>query len=206
MSQSSQTEANQVIAGDAAILARRYAGALYDLAEEQKQLDAVASDLRSLRSLNQESAEFQYIAGHPRLTRKQLVQSAQAIAKSASLNPLTGNFLALIAQNRRLSIIGAIIEAFLGELAKRRGEFTAEVRSAKVLSTAQQEQLAGKLRDLAGGKVHVSVREDASLLGGLTVKLGSRLIDASIKTKLARLERQLKSQTDQSQTAQKGAA
>ncbi len=204
MSQQSTATTNPIIAGDAAILARRYAGALYDLAEEQKQLDAVATDLRTLRNLNQESAEFQYIAGHPRLTRKYLVQAAQAIAKAAVLNPLTGNFLALVAQNRRLNIIGAVIEAFLNDLAKRRGEFTADVRSAKSLSAAQQEQLANKLRELAGGKVHISVREDASLLGGMTVKLGSRLIDASVKTKLARLERQLKSQT--TVWTQKGAA
>jgi F-type H+-transporting ATPase subunit delta len=203
LSQSVQTTATKVIAGDAAILARRYAGALYDLAEEQKQLDAVASDLRALRILNQESAEFQYISAHPRLTRKNLVQAAQAVAKGAGFNPLTGNFLALIAQNRRLNVIGAVIDAFLNELAKRRGEFTADVRSVKPLSASQQEQLASKLRELAGGKVHISMREDASLLGGMTVKLGSRLIDASVKTKLARLERQLKTQT---MTSQKGAA
>ncbi len=201
MTQSATTTANPIIAGDAAILARRYAGALYDLADEQKQLDAVASDLRALRILNQESAEFQYVASHPRLTRKQLVQAAQAVAKGAGFHPLTGNFLALIAQNRRLNVIGAVIDAFLNELAKRRGEFTADVRSAKPLSASQQEQLATKLRELAGGKVHMSLREDASLLGGMTVKLGSRLIDASIKTKLARLERQLKTHT-----IQKGAA
>lgn len=204
MPQPTETTQTPLIAGDAAVLARRYAGALYDLAEEQKQLDVVAGDLRALRTLNHESAEFQYVAGHPRLTRKQLVQAAQLVAKSAGLSLLTSNFLALIAQNRRLNIISAVIDAFLDQLASRRGEFTADVRSATSLSAAQQEQLAAKLRELAGGKVHISVREDASLLGGMTVKLGSRLIDASIKTKLARLERQLKSQTT-TQT-QKGAA
>lgn len=199
--QTSQTEKHSPIAGEAAILAQRYAGAFYELADEQKQLDAVAADLRALRVINQESAEFQYLAKHPRLARSVMVKAVQALATTAGFNKLTSNFLALIAQNRRLNVIGAVIEAFLDELAKRRGEFTADVRSAKALSAAQQEQLSAKLRELAGGKVHILVREDASLLGGLTVKLGSRLIDASLKTKLARLERQLKSNM-----TQKGAA
>jgi F-type H+-transporting ATPase subunit delta len=192
-----------ISSGDGAILAKRYAGALYDLADEQKQLDAVAADLRMLYSLHNSSAEFRYISSQPRLSRAQLFKAMQAISTSAKLNGLTANFLSLLAQNRRLSELSAMVDAFLDELATRRGEFTADVRSAKALSSVQQEKLAANLRDMAGGKVHLMLREDASLLGGLTVKLGSRLIDASVKTKLARLERQLKSQPI---NTQKGAA
>lgn len=199
----SQDATSPIIAGDAAVLARRYAGALYQLADEQKQLDAIASDLRALKNLQQESAEFRAIACHPRLTRAQLVGAMQKVASAAKLNPLTANFLALVAQNRRLAELSFMIDSFLDDLAARRGEYNADVCSAKPLSSAQQEQLAVKLREIAGGKVHLSVREDASLLGGLTVKLGSRLIDASVKSKLARIERQLKSQPLPSQ---KGAA
>ncbi|MFY9287167.1 MAG: F0F1 ATP synthase subunit delta [Alphaproteobacteria bacterium] len=198
----SQQVTTQIIAGDAAILARRYAGALYELADEQKQLDAVASDLRALRNLQQESTEFRAIAAHPRLTRAQLVKAMRQVAETAKLNKLTANFLMAVAQKRRLPELPAMIDNFLSELATRRGEYSAEVRSATPLSAAQQELLAGNLRELAGGKVHITVREDASLLGGLVVKLGSRLIDASVKAKLARLERQLKSQSH----TQKGAA
>lgn len=182
--------------GESAVLARRYASAFYQLAEEQKALDAAAADLRLLKSIAQENNEFHHIAFNPRLTRAQLVKAAQKITATAKLNPLTGNFLGLIAQKRRLKLLGAMIDSFLNELAMRRGEFTAEVRAAHKLTPAQQEELASQLRALAGGKVHLIVNEDKSLLGGLTVKMGSRLIDASVKSKLARLERQLKSRME----------
>jgi len=192
-----------VASGDGFILAQRYAGALYGLADEQKQLDAVAADLRLLQGLQNSSPEFRYIARQPRLSRAQLLKAMQALAASARLNGLTANFLFVLAQNRRLGQLSAIVDAFLDELATRRGEFTADVRSARPLSSAQQEQLTAHLCQMAGGKVHLILREDATLLGGLVVKLGSRLIDASVKSKLARLERELKSQ---SITTQKGAA
>ena len=183
------------VSGDAAILARRYAGALYELAEEQKQLDAVAGDLRNLKALAQESREFQMITGNPNLPRAQLVKAVQELATAAKFNKLTGNFLALVAQNRRLNALTAMCDAFLAELAEKRGEFSAEVRTARALTPPQHEQLAAQLQTLTGGKVHMTVAEDKSLIGGLIVKLGSKLIDASIKSKLARLERQLKNQS-----------
>ncbi len=191
-----------IIAGDDAVLARRYAGALYDLASEQKQLDAVAGDLRGLKQLLRESAEFRAIAAHPRLSRDQLVAMVKQVADIAKLNKLTANFLALTARNRRLASLDGIINAFLAELASRRGEYTAEVSTAQALSPAQQEQLATKLSAWAGGKVHLAMHKDVSLLGGIVVKMGSRLIDASVRTRLNQLERQLKSK----QTTQKGAA
>lgn len=188
-----QSDAIPVIAGDAAVLARRYAGALYSLALDQKTLDPVAEDLRALQKLIRESADFRAFASNPRLSRPSQVKAVQAIAADAKLNRLTGNFLALLAQNRRLDLLDAVINAYLQELAARRGEFTAEVRSAEALSPEQEEQLAVRLRDLAGGKVSFTVTQDKSLLGGLVVRLGSKLIDASVKSRLARLERQLKS-------------
>jgi len=181
----------RLISGDAAVLARRYGGALYELADEQKQMDEVAAELRGLRSLVRDSAEFRYISTQPRLTRPQLITAVQAVAASAGLSKLTTNFLSMVAKNRRLNILSGVIDAFLGELAERRGEFTADVHTARALTSAQEEQLASKLREIAGGKVHLTVKEDKGLIGGITVKLGSRLIDASIKTKLQRLERQL---------------
>jgi len=184
-----------IVAGDMAVLARRYAGALYDLAQDQKQLDAVAADLRILRNLGRESAEFHLLVSNPHIARADLVKAVRQIAAVAKFSPLTSNFLALVAQNRRLPQLTAICDAFLAQLAARRGEFTAEVRTAQALTTTQQEQLAAQLHVLAGGKVHLMVAEDKSLLGGITVKIGSRLIDASIKSKLAKLERQLKSQS-----------
>jgi len=206
--QAAPTPNQQIIAGDTAVLARRYAEALYELADEQKQLDAVASDLRALRILHYESPEFRYVALQPRLTRAQAVKAMGAVAAAAHFNKLTANFLALVAKNRRLSILESVIDAFLSELAARRGEFTADVCTARALSPAQEEQLAAQLRELAGGKVHLVTREDKRLIGGMTVKMGSRLIDASVRTRLGRLERQLKSGPLQpaTQSAIEGAA
>ncbi len=190
----SQSVERKLVSGEAAILARRYAGAFYELAEQEKCLDAVANDLRTLQTVADSNANFIAIANHPRLTRAQLVKVAESLSATLNLQKLTGKFLALTAQHRRLPILAAIIDAFLAQLAEKRGEFSASVRTATALTAQQTEQLSARLAALAGGKVHVNIREDKSLIGGLMVQLGSRLIDASIKGKLERLERKLKSE------------
>lgn len=185
---------SQLVSGDVAVLGRRYGASLYELAEEQKVLDSVAADLRNLLKVAEGDADFIAIANHPRLTRAQLVKIADKLSETMKLNKLTGKFLALVAEHRRMQILPVIIRSFLDELASRRGEHTAYVRSAAPLSSQQSEQLSARLASLAGGKVHVEISEDKSLIGGLTVQLGSRLIDASIKSKLQRLERKLRSE------------
>jgi F-type H+-transporting ATPase subunit delta len=192
-----------IVSGTAAVLARRYAGALYALADERKDVDSVAADMRILKTLERESSEFSVLAHNPRLPRAALVKAVRQVAAAAKFSFLTSNFLGLLAQGRRLSLLPAICEQFLAELASRRGEFTAEVRTARPLSHTQEEQLATSLRTLAGGRVHLSVKEDKSLLGGIVVRMGSRLIDTSVRGKLERLSRVLKSQ---SMNLQKGAA
>ena len=188
-------DARPIVAGDAAIVvAPLCARALLELAEEQKQLDAVAADLRTLRNLSRESAEFRTLAANPRIARSALAKAVRQVAEAAKFNVLTANFLALAAQNRRLPQLDAMIAAFLAALAAARGEFAAEVQAAEVLTPGQQERLSAQLPEaLTGGKVHVHINQDKSLIGGLVVELGSRLIDASVKGRLERLERQLKS-------------
>jgi F-type H+-transporting ATPase subunit delta len=179
------------------MLARRYAGALFELADEQGQLDVIAADLRLVKILTSESAEFRQITSHPRLKRSDLIDAMQQVAKTGKLHALTTNFLKLVAQGRRLNQLSAIVDAFLKQLADQRGELAADVHVAHPLTEAQREKLAAQLKQLASSnKVQLTVTEDPSLLGGMTVKLGSHLIDASVKTKLARLERQLKSQEE----------
>lgn len=182
------------VSGDTAILARRYGGALFELAQEQNALDVVAADLRQIKRWTEESGDFHMLAADPNFQRAQMVKAMQEIAIKAGLHKLAANFLALVAQNRRIGQLAAMCDAFFAELAEKRGEFSAEIRTAQPLSPAQQQQLATQLQTLAGGKVHMSVKEDKRLLGGIIVKIGSKLIDASVKSKLARLERQLKSQ------------
>ena len=191
-----QTETSSVItAGN--VVARRYGGALFELAEEQDQLDAVAGDLRLLKILARDNTDFKQLANHPRLARADLVEVMKQIGKAGKLHALTGNFLMLVADSRRLACLGAMADAFLAQLATHRGELIADIRVAHALTEAQSEKLAVQLRQLAASsKVQLAVKVDPALLGGMTVKLGSHLIDASVKTKLARLERRLKSQEE----------
>ena len=189
-----EPEAPQIIAGDSAVLARRYANALYALAEEKKQLDTVAADLRAFRESVQDNHDFQKMVHNPRLSRLQLAAIMQQLAEQSKMGEVATLFLALLARKRRLDHLHDITGMFLNELATKRGEYTVEVQTAQALTDEQQEQLIVQLNKITGGKVRLIVKEDASLLGGLIVKWGSRLIDASIKGKLEQIERQLKAQ------------
>jgi F-type H+-transporting ATPase subunit delta len=185
---------HKIISGDAAILAKRYAGALFELASADKAVDAVANDVRALAQLLYTDPTISTIVKDPRLNRTQLIKLAQTLAQSLNAHKLTGKFLSLVADNRRLNLLAPITQAFLTELGTRNSEHSATVRTAEPLSPQQQERLAEKLATLAGGKVKLETLLDKSLIGGLTVQIGSRLIDASIRNKLQRLERQLKSE------------
>ena len=168
-------------------LAERYAAALFELADERKALDAVASDLAGLRHMIDESADLRRMIRSPVLQRDEQARAISAIAERAGLNPLTRNLLGLLARNRRLFALSEMIQAFLQILAERRGEVTAQVIAAQELSEAQRRAVDDRLRNAVGRKVAVDFRVDASLLGGLVVKVGSRMVDASLKSKLARL-------------------
>ena len=180
------------VAGDQAVLARRYVGALVALAEQEGAVEAVSKDMASLRQLWQESAEWRFVATDPRLDYDEVLKTVAHIVIMAELNKLTGNFLAIVAQNRRLNMLPLLIETFFEEVSLRRGESRAFVRVAHGLSDAQQAALSDALTTVVGGKVNISMVEDPSLIGGLTVKIGSRYLDASVKTKLDHLERSLK--------------
>ena len=173
-------------------LAERYATALFDLADERKALDQVAGDLRSLAAMLAESADLRRLIRSPVLDRKSQANAVAAIADAARLSPLVRNFLGLLAQNRRLFALPAMIDAFLAQLAERRGEVTAQVTSAAPLSPAQAGALQEALRKTVGAKLTIDSRIDPSLLGGLVVRFGSRMIDASLKSKLNRLQLAMK--------------
>lgn len=173
-------------------LAERYAKALFDLADEERTLDAVAADLKSLAGMLAESADLRRMVRSPVLDRDSQGKAIAALADAAQLSHLTRNFLGLVARNRRLFALPEMIEAFLATLAVRRGEITAQVVSATPLTPAQSEALAEALRRSAGAKLTIDSRIDPSLLGGLVVRLGSRMIDASLKSKLNRLQLAMK--------------
>jgi F-type H+-transporting ATPase subunit delta len=173
-------------------LADRYATALFDLADERKALDQVSEDLRRLRAMLNESAELRRLVRSPILSRLEQGRAITAIAERSGLSPLTRSFLGLVAQNRRLFAVPAMIDAFLARLAARRGEITAEVAAAQALTPAQLDAVNEQLRKAMGSKVAVEVRVDPALLGGLVVKVGSRMVDASLRSKLHRLQLAMK--------------
>ncbi len=173
-------------------LAERYATALFALADERKLLDVMAADLRALRDLIAESADLRRLIRSPVLARAAQGKAIAAIAAAAGADPLTRNFLGLLARNRRLFALPEMIKHFLATLALRRGEVTAEVTVAQALTPAQLERLGDELRKSVGRKVTVDLRIDPKLLGGLVVRLGSRMVDASLESKLHRLEMAMK--------------
>ena len=173
-------------------LAGRYALALLDLADEQKQLDQVADDLRGLKELIGESEDLRRLISNPIYSRDQQAKALEAILDKAGGGQLTRRFLLVVAHNRRLFAVPSMIDAYLGELARRRGEVTAQVTSARQLSDQQQQALADALKASMGDKVQVEVKVDQSLIGGLIVKIGSRMIDSSLRSKLQRLQLAMK--------------
>jgi F-type H+-transporting ATPase subunit delta len=174
-------------------LAERYAAALFDLADERRILDEVATDLRQLRGMLQSSGDFLRLIRSPVLSRDQQAKAVAVIAERAGFSQLVRDFLGVVARNRRLFAIPAMIGSFLAKLAARRGEVTAEVTAAHPLSEAQLGILNEQLRRSIGARVSVDVRIDRTLIGGLVVKVGSRMIDGSIKSKLQRLQLAMKS-------------
>lgn len=169
-------------------LAARYALALYELADDQKALDAVASDLASFRQLVAESDAFVRLIRSPVLSRADQTHGVAAICDKFGANALTAKFLGMLATNRRLFALPDMITAYLAELARRRGEVAADVTSAVPLSDDQVKAVTDALRTVVGKKVSVNLAVDPSLIGGLVVRVGSRMIDSSLRTKLLRLQ------------------
>ena len=169
-------------------LAERYAAALFELADERHELDTVAGDMRELRAMLQASADLLRLVRSPVLSRTDQGKAMAALAADAKLSKLSADFIAIVARNRRLFAVPAMIEAYLNKLAERRGEVTAEVIAAQQLTKAQEDALGEQLRRVVGGRVTMDVRVDPSLLGGMVVKIGSRMVDGSLKGQLQRLQ------------------
>ena len=173
-------------------VAERYAAALFDLADERRVLDEVASDLRDLRTMMATSADLARLVRSPLLARGEQGKAVAALADRAGFSPLVRDFIAVVARNRRLFALPAVIEAYLAKLAERRGEISAEVTVAQPLSEIQLARLGEQLRRSVGRRVSVDVRVDPGLIGGMIVKVGSCMIDGSLKSKLQRLQLAMK--------------
>jgi F-type H+-transporting ATPase subunit delta len=169
-------------------LAGRYAVALFELAREQDGLDAVAADLGALRTMLDESADLRRLIRSPVISREEQGRAIVALADRVGFHQLTRQFLGLLAQKRRLFALPPIIAVYLEMLSEHKGEVRAEVTSAVELSAEQLEAVKERLTASIGQAVSVATTIDPGLLGGLVVRVGSRMIDASLRTKLQRLE------------------
>ena len=191
--QSGAGEAYDVSISATSGVAGRYASALFELADTAKGLDAVAQDLGTFRGMLNDSADLSRLIASPVIGRDLQGKALMAVLDAAGISGLVRKFIGLVAANGRARDLPAMAQAFLAELARRRGETTATVTSAVPLTPAQLEQLTDTLRSVLGGaKVSVDARVDADILGGLVVKVGSRLFDSSIRSKLQRLQLAMK--------------
>ena len=170
--------------GIVAGLAGRYATALFELARDERQLETVGQSLERLRVALEQSPEFAALTTSPLLGRAEAARGALAVADSLGVDATTRSFVGVLARNRRLGSLGDVIRGFNKLMAAHRGETTAEVTSAHPLSDDQVAALKTKLRAGLGRDVAVDLRVDPSILGGLVVRIGSRMIDSSLKTKL----------------------
>ena len=173
-------------------LAGRYATALYELAHDSGALDQVAGDLAAVKAMFAGSAEARHLIASPLIPRRQQARAMAEIVAKAQIGDIARRFVGVVANNRRLAQLPEFIDSFESLVARRRGELEAEVTSAVPLSQAQVNAIAGSIPGATGRKVRLVLKVDPKLVGGLRVKVGSRLVDASIAAKLGRLQLAMK--------------
>jgi F-type H+-transporting ATPase subunit delta len=178
--------------GIRASLAGRYASALFDLARDKRQIDAVGKSLDALGQALLDSKDFAELIASPLISRDDAAKAFGNLAPKLGLDPITTNFLGVLARNGRKNALRPIIRAFRRLASEHRGETTAEVVTAHPLKDDQVAALKKQLRARAGRDVNLDTEVDPNILGGIVVKLGSQRIDASIRTKLNRLASAMK--------------
>ena len=178
--------------GIQASLAGRYATALFGLARDEQQIDAVSRSLDSIEAATSESADFRALVTSPLIGRADAGKTIRALVPALGLDPITGRFLGVLADNGRLGELKSVIRIVRTLASSHRGETRAEVTSAHPLGDDQIAALKTRLKARVGADVTIDARVDPSLLGGIVVRLGSQMIDASIATKLNTLATAMK--------------
>jgi F-type H+-transporting ATPase subunit delta len=170
----------------------RYATAVFELAAEERAIDQLAADLDSLKALLKESPELTRLVRSPLFSREEQAKGMEAVLQKAGAGGLARKLVLLLAQKRRLFALSDVIRAFEQLLARQRGEIAAQVTSARPLSSAESDELRRMLKAKLGREPRLELAVDPSLLGGLRLKLGSRMIDSSLRTKLEGLRAAMK--------------
>ncbi|TLP46919.1 MULTISPECIES: F0F1 ATP synthase subunit delta [Cohaesibacter] len=182
------TDNNSEISG----VAERYARALFDLSLEEKAIDATEADLGRIEAIMNESEDFMRLVKSPVFTSDEQLAAVSALLDKAKIEGIVGNFVRVVTSNRRLFSLPGIIKAFRKILSNHRGEQVAEVTSAQPLSNDELEALKASIKDALGKDIAIDAKVDPELLGGLVVKVGSQMIDSSVRTKLNSLKIALK--------------
>ena len=173
-------------------IAERYATALFEISSEAGDLKALEADIETLSSALSDSSELNALISSPVHTRDQMASVIDAVAVKAGVGTATKSTLGLMAQKRRLFVLPQLLSSLQEMIADAKGEVTAEVTAAKSLTAAQEKSLAATLKDRFGKDVKINTAVDESLIGGLVVRVGSKMIDTSIKSKLASLQNSMK--------------
>lgn len=173
-------------------MAGRYATALFELALEQNALDQVASDLRRFLTLIDASEDLSRLVRSPVFSSDEQSKAVVAVLARAGIAGITGNFVRLVAQKRRLFAIRTIARDFFQLVSRHRGEVTAQVTVAEPLSETRRDALMDALAQVTGKAVALDVKVDPAIIGGLVVKVGSRMLDTSLRTKLNALKHAMK--------------
>jgi F-type H+-transporting ATPase subunit delta len=170
----------------------RYATALFELARDEKSVDAVKADLDQFAAMLAESDDLKRLVRSPVFSAEAQLKALSAVLAKAEITGVSANFLKVLTANRRLFAVNDVIRAFRALVAKFKGEATADVTVAEALSDANLEALKDALKSVTGKDVTLNVKVDPSLIGGLVVKLGSRMVDSSLRTKLNSIKHAMK--------------
>lgn len=173
-------------------LSGRYADALLELASDNGAVESVEADVKLLQGVIADSDDFQRFIGSPAFSRADHIKGLTAVLEKAGVGEITRNFILLVASNRRLFALPAILDVVLAKLAEQRGEVTANVTAARELTATQQTALAKALKEATGKDVNIQVAVDPKVLGGLVVQIGSRMVDSSLRSQLQRLQLAMK--------------
>ena len=171
-----------------ASMAGRYAAALFEIAKDDKQFAQVERDVKTFQGMLDASEDLRRLVRSPVISAENQATALTALLQKAEISGLTANFLRVIARNRRLFAVADMLKNFRALLSRERGEVNADVASAHALSTEQMNGLKDALKAQVGKDVQINTRVDPNLLGGLVVKVGSRMIDSSLRTKLNNLK------------------
>jgi len=173
-------------------IAGRYATAVFELAKDDNQLDVLETNVDALDGALAESDDFKALINSPIYSREEMGTAIAAVADKMELSVTMKNTLSLMATKRRLFVLPQLVTGLRGLLAEEKGEVTAEVTSAKALTKTQAEKLAKTLKAQVGKTVNINATVDEGLIGGLVVKVGSNMIDTSIRSKLNALQNTMK--------------